>query len=79
MEFLSKKKFQVLLFIYCFALILNGDSRRSFSSHFTLWYYFRKGKNAVQARKKLHDVFGEKSLTERQCQNCFACFRPRDK
>ena len=25
-----------------------------------LLYYFRKGKNAVQARKKLYDVYGEK-------------------
>ena len=37
-------------------------------------YYFRKDKNAVQARKKLYDVYGEKSLTERQCQNWFARF-----
>ena len=38
-------------------------------------YYFRKGKNAEQAQKKLYDVYGEKSLTELQCQNWFACFR----
>ena len=37
-----------------------------------LLYYFRKDKNAVQARKKLYDVYGEKSLTERECQNWFA-------
>ena len=43
-----------------------------------LLYYFWKGKNAVQARKKLYDVYGEKSLTERQCQNWFARFRSRD-
>ena len=43
-----------------------------------LLYYFRKGKNAVQARKKLFDVYGEKSLTERQCQNWFARFRSGD-
>ena len=40
-----------------------------------LLYYFRKGKNVVQARNKLYDVYGEKSLTERQCQNWFARFR----
>ena len=28
-----------------------------------LIYYFQKGKNAVQTRKKLYDVYGEKSLT----------------
>ena len=44
--------------------------------HHILRYYFRKGKNAVQARKKLYDVYGEKSLTERQCQNWFALFFP---
>ena len=43
-----------------------------------LLYYFRKGKNAVQARKKLYDVYGEKSLIERQCQNWFARFRSGD-
>ena len=31
----------------------------------------------MQARKKLYDVYGEKSLTERQCQNWFARFRSR--
>ena len=45
---------------------------------YILLYYFRKGKNAVQARKKLYDVYGEKSLTERQCQNWFTRFRSRD-
>ena len=29
----------------------------------------------MQAWKKLYDVYGEKSLTERQCQNWFARFR----
>ena len=43
-----------------------------------LLYYFRKGKNAVQARKKFYDVYGEKSLIERQCQNWFARFRFRE-
>ncbi|GFT05787.1 histone-lysine N-methyltransferase SETMAR [Trichonephila clavipes] len=32
-------------------------------------------KNAVQARKKLTDVYGEGALTVRQCQNWFAKFR----
>ena len=43
-----------------------------------LLYYFRKGKNAVQARKKLYDIYGEKSLIELQCQNWFARFRSGD-
>ena len=30
-----------------------------------LLYYFRKGKNEIQARKKLYGVYGEKPLTER--------------
>ena len=37
-----------------------------------LLYYFRKGVNAVQARKMLYDVYGKESLTERHCQNWFA-------
>ena len=32
----------------------------------------------MQARKNLYDVYGEKSLTERQCQNWFARFRSGD-
>ena len=43
-----------------------------------LLFYFRRCKNAVQARKKLYGVYGEKSLTEPQCQNWFARFRSRD-
>ena len=40
-----------------------------------LLFYFRKGKNAVQARRKLCEVYGEDVLTERQCQNWFKKFR----
>ena len=36
------------------------------------------GKNLPQARKNLCDVYGEKSLTERQGQNWFARFRYGD-
>ncbi|EZA52546.1 Histone-lysine N-methyltransferase SETMAR [Ooceraea biroi] len=43
-----------------------------------LFYYFRKGKNAVQARKKLSDVYGEDALKLRQYQNWFTKFRSRD-
>ncbi|GFW50981.1 histone-lysine N-methyltransferase SETMAR [Trichonephila clavipes] len=41
----------------------------------TLLFYYRKGKNAVQARKKLTDVYGEGALTVHQCQNWFTKFR----
>ena len=41
-------------------------------------YYLRKDKNGVQAQKKFYDVYGEKSLTERQYQNWFAPFRSGD-
>ncbi|GFV10856.1 histone-lysine N-methyltransferase SETMAR [Trichonephila clavipes] len=40
-----------------------------------LLFYCRKGKNAVQARKKLTNVYGEGVLTVRQCQNWFTKFR----
>ena len=46
--------------------------------HPILLYYSRKGKNAMQARKKFYHVYGEKSLTERQCQNWFARLRSGD-
>lgn len=43
-----------------------------------LLYYFRKGKNAAQAAKKLRDVYGEEALKERQCRNWFEKFRSGD-
>ncbi|GFX62465.1 histone-lysine N-methyltransferase SETMAR [Trichonephila clavipes] len=50
------------------------ESDKQHFRHILLFYY-RKGKNAVQARKKLTDVYGEGALTVRQCQNWFAKFR----
>lgn len=43
-----------------------------------LLYYFRKGKNASQAQKKLCAVYGNEALKERQCQYWFARFRSGD-
>ncbi|GFV48376.1 histone-lysine N-methyltransferase SETMAR [Trichonephila clavipes] len=43
-----------------------------------LLFYFRKGKNASQAHKKLCAVYGDEALKERQCQNWFAEFRSGD-
>jgi len=51
------------------------ESEKQHFWHILLFYY-RKGKNSVQARKKLSDVYGENVLTERQCQNWFAKFDP---
>ncbi|GFU28617.1 histone-lysine N-methyltransferase SETMAR [Trichonephila clavipes] len=42
---------------------------------YILLFYYRKGKSAIQAKKKLTDVYGEGVLTVRQCQNWFAKFR----
>ncbi|GFX39242.1 histone-lysine N-methyltransferase SETMAR [Trichonephila clavipes] len=50
------------------------ESDKQHFRHILLFYY-RKGKNDVQARKKLTDVYGEGVLTVRQCQNWFAKFR----
>ncbi|GFV74384.1 histone-lysine N-methyltransferase SETMAR [Trichonephila clavipes] len=50
------------------------ESDKQHFRHILLFYY-RKGKNAVQARKKLTDVYGEGVLTVRQGQNWFAKFR----
>ncbi|EFN83700.1 hypothetical protein EAI_10236, partial [Harpegnathos saltator] len=41
-------------------------------------YYFRKGKNASQAHKRLRAVYGNEALKERQCQNWLARFRSGD-
>ena len=43
-----------------------------------LLFYFRKGKNAAQAAKKLRDVYGEEALKDRQCRNWFDKFRSGD-
>ena len=43
-----------------------------------LLFYFREGKNAAQAAKKLSDVYGEESLKDRQCRNRFNKFRSGD-
>ncbi|OAD62534.1 Histone-lysine N-methyltransferase SETMAR [Eufriesea mexicana] len=43
-----------------------------------LSFYFRKGKNASQARKKLCAVYGNEALKERLCQNWFAKFHSGD-
>ncbi|GFY07916.1 histone-lysine N-methyltransferase SETMAR [Trichonephila clavipes] len=50
------------------------ESNKQHYRHILLFYY-RKSKNAVQARKKLTDVYGEGVLTVRQYQNWFAKFR----
>ena len=39
-----------------------------------LLFYFRKGKNASQAAKKFHDVYGEEVLKDSQCRNWFDKF-----
>ncbi|VDO01982.1 unnamed protein product [Rodentolepis nana] len=43
-----------------------------------LLYYFRKGKNASQAQKKLCAVYGDEALKERHCRNWFERFRSGD-
>ena len=47
------------------------------NEHFrrNLLFYFCTGKNAVQAAKKLCDVYGEEALKERQCRNWIDKFR----
>lgn len=38
-------------------------------------FYFRKGKNATQTRRKISAVYGEDAVSERMCQKWFAKFR----
>ncbi|XP_014274545.1 histone-lysine N-methyltransferase SETMAR-like [Halyomorpha halys] len=40
-----------------------------------LLYYFKKGKRAAEAHKKICRVYGDSALTERTYQNWFAKFR----
>lgn len=39
-----------------------------------LVYYFKKGKRAAEAHRKICSVYGDDALTERTCQNWFAKF-----
>ena len=55
----------------------NGKSTKEHYRRISL-FYFRKGKNASQARKKLRAVYGDEALKERQCQNWFDKFRSAD-
>ena len=43
--------------------------------HHIFLFHFRKGKNAAQAAKKLHDVYGGEALKDKQCRNWFDKFR----
>ena len=64
----------------CLFIVMNWFEIEISDGHFRhiLLYCFQIGKNAVQARKKLYDVYGKKSFIERQCQNWFASFRSKD-
>lgn len=53
------------------------ENQKQHFRHILLFYY-RKGKNAVQSRKKLCDMYGEDVLKESQCQNWFVKFRSDD-
>ena len=37
-------------------------------------YYFKKGKNATEAQKKICAVYGEGAVTDRTCRKWFAKF-----
>ena len=43
-----------------------------------MFFYFRKGKIAAQAAKKVRDVYGEEALKDRQYRNWFDKFRSGD-
>ena len=41
-------------------------------------FYFRKGKKAAEAAKKLRDIYSEEALKDRQCRKWFNKFRSGD-
>jgi len=43
-----------------------------------LFYYFKKGKKATEAREKLHRVYDRNVVKKHQCQNRIARFRDGD-
>ena len=52
------------------------ENQKEHYRHILLFY--RKGKNASQAHKKLCAVYDDEALKERQCQNWFDKFRSGD-
>lgn len=58
----------------------NDFKMESQSEHIrhVLFHYFRKGKKAVEAHRKICAVYGDDSLKLRQCQNWFSKFRSGD-
>jgi len=50
-----------------------GSNMENFEEHI-LFYYFKKGKKATEAREKLRRVYGRNVVKKRQCQNWFAWF-----
>ena len=46
------------------------------NTHFRhiILYYFKKGKNAIETRKKICTVHGEGAVTDQMCQKWFVKF-----
>ena len=59
---------------FCVAiLILKMEENKQHFGHI-LVYYFKKGKNATEMKKKIYAVYGEGAVTDQMCQKWFAKF-----
>ena len=65
----NKKKVDSVEFCACNC----GSNMENFEEHIRhiLFYYFKKGKKATEAREKLRRVYG-RNVKKRRCQNWFA-------
>ena len=54
-------------------LILKMEEKKQHFQHIVL-YYFKKGKNATETRKKFCAVYGEGAVTDQMCQKWFVKF-----
>jgi len=76
----TKKKVDAIRLSFEFCAYNCGSNMENFEEHIRhiLFYYFKKGKKATEAREKLRRVYGRNVVKERQCQNWFARFRDGD-
>ena len=71
---LNKKNVSISYLVSFLSQFKNGRTTRQVFQTYILLYCFWKGKNALQAHKKLCAIYGNEDLKERQCQNWFDKF-----
>ena len=65
-----------LVVLFMFGVILKMEDQSEYFRHILL-SYFKKGKRAAKAHRKICAVYETEAVTKRTCQNWFAKFRSR--